>query len=126
MESTGKVQRMDLTDRERRFEELVAEALDGLPDWVAERLDNVEVLIEELPPSRDRGLLGVYEGIPLTKRGLGYAGVMPDRITLFRGNIEHQAFDEASLKRVIRHTVVHEIAHFFGISDERLLEIDRY
>jgi predicted Zn-dependent protease with MMP-like domain len=117
---------MDLTHRERRFEELVAEALDELPDWVAERLDNVEVLIEEVPPSRDRGLLGVYEGIPLTKRGLSYAGVVPDRITLFRHNIEQQAADEASLKRVIRHTVVHEIAHFFGISDERLLEIDRY
>lgn len=108
------------------FEELVAEALDGLPDWVAERLDNVEVLIEEVPASRDRGLLGVYEGIPLTKRGLDYAGVVPDRITLFRRNIELQAKDEQSLKRVIRHTVVHEIAHFFGISDERLLEIDRY
>jgi predicted Zn-dependent protease with MMP-like domain len=109
-----------------RFEELVAEALDGLPDWVAKRLDNVEVLIEEVPPSRDRGLLGVYEGIPLTRRGLDYAGVVPDRITLFRRNIEAHASDEQSLKRVIRHTVVHEIAHFFGISDERLLEIDRY
>lgn len=109
-----------------RFEELVAEALDGLPDWVAKLLDNVEVLIEEVPPSRDRGLLGVYEGIPLTRRGLDYAGVVPDRITLFRRNIEAHASDELSLKRVIRHTVVHEIAHFFGISDERLLEIDRY
>jgi predicted Zn-dependent protease with MMP-like domain len=126
MESKGKVRRMDLTNRERRFEELVAEALDGLPDWVAERLDNVEVLIEEEPPYRNRGLLGVYEGIPLTKRGLGYTGVVPDRITLFRRNIEQQAANEEGLKRAIRHTVVHEIAHFFGISDERLLEIDRY
>lgn len=117
---------MDLMDERERFEELVADALDGLPDWVAERLDNVEVLIEEMPASRDRGLLGVYEGIPLTKRGLDYAGVVPDRITLFRRNIEAHAGDEQSLKRVIRHTVVHEIAHFFGISDERLLEIDRY
>jgi predicted Zn-dependent protease with MMP-like domain len=117
---------MDLMDERERFEELVAEALDGLPDWVADRLDNVEVLIEEMPASRDRGLLGVYEGIPLTKRGLDYAGVVPDRITLFRRNIEQHAGDEQSLKRVIRHTVVHEIAHFFGISDERLLEIDRY
>ena len=124
MEGKGKVRRMDLTDGERRFEELVAEALDGLPDWVAERLDNVEVLIED--HAHDPHLLGVYEGIPLTRRGLDYAGVVPDRITLFRRNIEKQAAGEESLKRLIRHTVVHEIAHFFGISDERLLEIDRY
>jgi predicted Zn-dependent protease with MMP-like domain len=107
-----------------RFQELVADALDGLPEWVSERLDNVEILIEDHAP--DPGLLGVYEGIPLTERGLDYAGVVPDRITLFRRNIERQAFGEESLKRVIRHTVVHEIAHFFGISDERLHEIDRY
>jgi predicted Zn-dependent protease with MMP-like domain len=93
---------------------------------VSERLDNVEVLIEEEPDSGDRRLLGVYEGIPLTKRGLDYAGVLPDRITLFRRNIEAEAMNEERLRRVIRHTVVHEIAHFFGISDERLLEIDRY
>jgi predicted Zn-dependent protease with MMP-like domain len=117
---------MGVTPGSDRFEELVADALDGLPDWVAERLDNVEILIEEAPPSSDRGLLGVYEGIPLTKRGLDYAGVTPDRITLFQRNIESQARNEEGLKRVIRHTVVHEIAHFFGISDERLLEIDRY
>lgn len=125
MEGKSEIRRVDLMD-ELGFEDLVAEALDGLPDWVAERLDNVEVLIEEMPASRDRGLLGVYEGIPLTKRGLDYAGVVPDRITLFRRNIERQAGNQQSLKRVIRHTVVHEIAHFFGISDERLLEIDRY
>jgi predicted Zn-dependent protease with MMP-like domain len=117
---------MGVTAGSDRFEELVADALDGLPDWVAERLDNVEILIEERPSSGDRRLLGVYEGIPLTRRGLDYAGVVPDRITLFRRNIEGQARNEEGLKRVIRHTVVHEIAHFFGISDERLLEIDRY
>jgi predicted Zn-dependent protease with MMP-like domain len=116
---------MDLMDEDaRRFEEMAAEALDGLPDWVAERLDNVEILIED--HAHDPSLLGVYEGIPLTKRGLDYAGVVPDRITLFRRNIERHASGEESLKRVIRHTVIHEIAHFFGISDERLHEIDRY
>lgn len=117
---------MGLMHEGGRFEELVAEALDGLPDWVMERLDNVEILIEDEAPPEARGLLGLYEGIPLTRRGMNYAGVIPDRITLFRRNIEDQAADERSLKRVIRHTVVHEIAHFFGISDERLLEIDRY
>ena len=113
-----------MIERER-FEELVAEALDELPEWVHERLDNVEVLVEERPPRR--GLLGLYEGIPLTRRGMGYAGVLPDRITLYRRTIERAARgDEARLKETVRHTVVHEIAHFFGISDERLRELGRY
>jgi predicted Zn-dependent protease with MMP-like domain len=105
---------------------LVAEALDGLPEWVQERLDNVEVLIEERPPRGQTGMLGLYEGIPLTRRGSGYFGVVPDRITLFRSSISREAFDEQDLKRVVGHTVVHEIAHFFGITDDRLRELDRY
>ncbi len=109
-----------------RFEELVAEALDGLPRWVQEKLDNVEILIEGRPPRGNPGLLGLYEGIPLTKRGSSYFGVLPDRITLFRSSISRQAFDEEDLKRLVGHTVVHEIAHFFGISDDRLRELDRY
>lgn len=109
-----------------RFEELVVEAMDGLPGWIQERLDNVEVLVEDLPPPGERLLLGLYEGIPLTQRGGGYFGVLPDRITLFKRSIETVASDEEDLRRVVRHTVVHEFAHFFGISDERLREIDRY
>jgi predicted Zn-dependent protease with MMP-like domain len=109
-----------------RFEELVAEALDGLPEWVQERLDNVEVLIEDRPPRGRPGMLGLYEGIPLIERGSNYFGVLPDRITLFRSSISRQARDEQDLKRVVGHTVVHEIAHFFGISDDRLRELDRY
>ena len=110
----------------RRFERLVADALDDLPGWVEEKLDNVEVLIEEWPPEEQPGLLGLYEGIPLTQRGQSYAGVLPDRITLFRRTIESQATDEETLKRAVRRTVAHEIAHHFGISDERLRDIDRY
>ena len=110
-----------------RFEELVAEALDGLPDWVQERLDNVEVLVEERPPAGQRNLLGLYEGVPLTQRtSSGYFGVLPDRITLFRSNIERISRDEDDLREQVRHTVEHEVAHFFGISDDRLREIDRY
>jgi predicted Zn-dependent protease with MMP-like domain len=109
-----------------RFEELVAEALDELPAWIQERLENVEVLIEDRPPNGDGRLLGLYEGIPLTRRGSGYFGVLPDRITLFRANIEPRGRDESDLKRIVGHTVVHEIAHFFGISDERLRELGRY
>lgn len=108
-----------------RFRELVAEALDGLPSWVLERLDNVEVLVEDDPPPGRRGLLGLYEGIPLTERGSGYFGVLPDRITLFRTTIEAAAGDDQDLREVIRDTVVHEVAHFFGISDERLGELGR-
>jgi predicted Zn-dependent protease with MMP-like domain len=108
------------------FERLVAEALDELPEWVRERLENVEVLIEDLPPPGQPGLLGLYEGIPLTKRGSGYFGVLPDRITLFRASIERVAAGEEDLKRIVGHTVVHEVAHFFGMSDKRLREIDRY
>lgn len=108
----------------RRFEEIVGEALDELPDWIRERLDNVEVLIEDRPgEDQPEDLLGLYEGIPLTERGAGYFGVLPDRITLFRRNLEAEAHDEDDLRDLVAETVVHEVAHFFGISDERLDEL---
>jgi predicted Zn-dependent protease with MMP-like domain len=108
-----------------RFERLVAEALDGLPAWVRERLDNVEVLIEDEPPPGQH-LLGLYEGIPLTERGAGYTWTLPDRITLYRRPIEQQAGpDEEAVREVVAETVVHEVAHFFGIDDERLEELGR-
>ena len=106
-----------------RFERLVAEALDDLPPWVHERLENVEVLIEDEPPPDQPHLLGLYEGVPLTERGSGYFGVLPDRITLFRRQIETASADDEDLREVVRETVVHEVAHFFGISDERLDEL---
>jgi predicted Zn-dependent protease with MMP-like domain len=113
--------------RRERFEELVREALDDLPQWVQERLDNVQVVVEEAPPTDQPHLLGLYHGVPLTRRGMDYAGVLPDRIELYRSTIEEESGGHPDrLKQVVRHTVVHEIAHFFGISDERLHEIDRY
>ena len=108
------------------FEELAAEALDNLPHWVRERLENVDVIIEDDPQPTQRHLLGLYEGTPLTQRGAGYSGVLPDRITLFRPALERAATNEDDLKALIRDTVVHEVAHFFGISDERLNELGRY
>lgn len=110
-----------------RFEELAAEALDGLPGWVHERLENVDVVIEDHPPEEDPYLLGLYVGIPLTERGMDYAGALPDRIALYRSTIEAEAApgDEEDLKRVIAETVIHEVAHFFGISDDRLHELGR-
>ena len=107
---------------------LVADALDALPEWVRRTLDNVEVLVDDYPPDDvDAGTLGLYEGIPLTERGSDYSGALPDRITLYAMPIGEEAGpDDAALKRVIGETVVHEIAHHFGIDDERLHEIDRY
>ena len=109
-----------------RFEELTAEALDELPAWVHERMDNVEVVIEDFPPPEQPNLLGLYQGVPLTNRGDHYFGVVPDRITLFRSTIQMVARDDAGLVREVRRVVVHEVAHFFGISDDRLREMDRY
>jgi predicted Zn-dependent protease with MMP-like domain len=110
----------------KRFEELAARALDGLPAWVLERLDNVEVMIEDDTPAGHPQLLGLYHGIPLTERGAGYTGVLPDRITLYRRTIEAVAGDdEERLERVITETVIHEVAHFFGISDRRLHDLGR-
>ena len=112
---------------QERFEELCAEALDGLPEWVLQIMDNVQVVVEDLPPRDQPNLLGLYQGVPLLNRGWHYSGVMPDRITLYQRAIEAVAgHDEARLRRVVAHTVAHEVAHHLGISDERLLEIDAY
>jgi predicted Zn-dependent protease with MMP-like domain len=104
----------------RRFESLVADALDELPGWVQEAMDNVAVVVEDHPPDDDPDLLGLYEGIAQTERE-DYAGALPDRISLFRSTIEAEAGqDDEELRAQIAETVVHEIAHHFGISDERL------
>ena len=82
--------------------------------------------LEDEPPD-GRPLLGLYQGVPLTRRGTGYAGVLPDKITIYRGPLERRAAgDPGRLRAEVRRVVVHEIAHHFGISDERLVEIDRY
>jgi predicted Zn-dependent protease with MMP-like domain len=117
------VLRLDLMDR-KRFEALLDEAMTGLPEWIARKMDNVAVIVEEEPPADDPDLLGIYEGIPLTERGQDYFGVLPDRIRLFRSSIELEAEDEEDVTRVVRETVIHEVAHFFGISDDRLHELD--
>ena len=112
---------------DERFMELAAEAVDGLPEWVHDAMDNVEVFVEDLPPPTEPGLLGLYHGVPLSARGTHYAGALPDRITLYRVPIERQARgSEDRLRRIIAHTVAHEVAHHFGISDDRLREIGAY
>ena len=105
-----------------RFDALVGEALESVPEALASRIDNVAVIVERDAPGRR--LFGLYEGIPLTKRGLlGYNGVMPDRITLYQDAICRYATNEDDVRAQIRKTVIHEVAHHFGISDPRLEEL---
>jgi len=107
----------------RRFEELVGDALDLVPEGLFRLMDNVVVLVEDDPPADDPGLLGVYEGYALTERGVDYAGVLPDRITIFRRPILSICDTEEDVVDEVAVTVVHEIAHHFGIDDERLHEL---
>ncbi len=105
-----------------RFEELVSAALDDIPEALAERMDNVAVVVRE--GSHDSGILGLYEGIPLTERDSGYAGmVVPDRIYIYRLPICAMSADDAEVVEQVRVTVVHEVAHHFGIDDRRLEEL---
>lgn len=104
----------------------VEEALDTLPRELREYMSNVAILVEDEPPP-GRALLGLYEGHPLTRRGSGYGAVLPDRITIYRGPLErHYGGDSHRLARETRRVVLHEIAHHFGISDERLRELGAY
>ena len=113
------------------FEALVVRALEGIPDEIGSRLDNVDVVVEDVP-SRDQLagneigegelLLGLYEGIPLTER-YGYGEVLPDKISLFQGSLEALGLSADEMVREIADTVVHEVAHHFGIDDSRLHEL---
>jgi predicted Zn-dependent protease with MMP-like domain len=107
-----------------RFEELVAEALDDIPESLGRYMDNVAVFVED---QRVPGLLGLYQGVPLTNRaayGVSYNGLpMPDRITIFRLPICRMCASEAEVVRQVGITVVHEVAHHFGIDDDRLTEL---
>jgi predicted Zn-dependent protease with MMP-like domain len=107
---------------EARFAELVADALDEIPPELAALMDNVAVFIEDEHPDEE-GLLGLYEGIPLTERGEAYAGVLPDRITIYRLPITAICDTEDDVIDEVAVTVVHEIAHHFGIDDDRLHEL---
>jgi predicted Zn-dependent protease with MMP-like domain len=108
------------------FEETAQEALDALPRKLRRAMSNVSIVIEDEPPD-GQPLLGLYQGVPLTRRGSWYAGALPDKITIFRGPLERlYGADEDLLRAQIKHVVEHEIAHHFGISDARLVELDRY
>ncbi len=109
---------------EEEFEQAVADALDLIPDELARLMSNVAVLVQDEPPEGERELLGIYEGTPLTERdGWWEAGSLPDRITIFRGPLVRLCEDREELLDEIAVTVVHEVAHHFGIHDERLHEL---
>jgi predicted Zn-dependent protease with MMP-like domain len=114
---------------EDEFESLVADALDSIPEELAEEFDNVAVVVEDWPTTEQLGgrsgtLLGLYEGVNVTRRSpLGYAGVMPDRITIFKGPLCARARDRDELAAQGRVTVLHEVGHYFGLDDRRLREL---
>ena len=117
------------------FEDLVAQALEDLPEMFAKALNNVEVVVEDWPDpytmrsvgARSRfGLLGFYHGVPLTDRTTHYGLVSPDKISIYRKPIEAQCSTEDELRAMVRRVVLHELAHHFGIDDDRLMEIGAY
>ncbi len=120
--------------RREEFERLVAEALKGLPEEFQTRLDNVDVVVAA-HPTRDQieragiaphqTLFGLYEGVPLTKRDRGYHLVLPDKITIFQRPMEAVCRTNEEIRNLVRETVMHEIAHHFGIGDERLKELEK-
>jgi predicted Zn-dependent protease with MMP-like domain len=108
------------------FEQVIQETLDALPPELSSEISNLEIVVEEEPPPGQH-LLGLYQGVPLTRRGVNYSGALPDKITIFSGPLErHYGHDPELLREQIAHVVRHEVAHHFGISDQRLVDIDRY
>lgn len=117
-----------------KFEWLVAKAVDSLPDEFRTRLENIDVVVEDQPTlsqltdaglKRGETLLGLYQGVPLTKRGRHYGLVVPDKITIFQKPIEAKCKYDAEITTEIQRVVLHEIAHHFGISDTRLRQLER-
>jgi predicted Zn-dependent protease with MMP-like domain len=104
-----------------RFEELVADALDGIPEELGSYMSNVAVFVEDVPPQPN--LLGLYQGVPLTARGISYSGTMPDRITIYRRPICAMSSSEEDVVTEVRRVVIHEVGHHFGIDDPRLREL---
>jgi predicted Zn-dependent protease with MMP-like domain len=119
---------------DQQFEKMISQAIDEMPKEYISRLDNVAITYEDQPTTEqreklrlrcDQTLFGLYEGIPLTKRGAGYSMVLPDKITIFKLPILHAAQDAAQLYAQVKHTLWHEIAHFYGLDHDRIHEIER-
>ena len=106
----------------QRFDDLVSDALDLIPAQLAAAIDNVVILVEDRNPD-EPDLLGLYEGVALTERDSFYAGALPDTVTIYRGALLEMCDTEAEVVDEVAITVIHEIAHHFGIDDERLHEL---
>lgn len=115
-----------------RFELLVRRAIDNLPDEFQERMENIDIIVADYPSreqlallgkERNQTLLGLYEGVPITRRTYGYGMVMPDKITIFQRPIESMCSSDTQIIDEVRRVVLHEIAHHFGINDGRLREL---
>jgi predicted Zn-dependent protease with MMP-like domain len=104
-----------------RFEAMVSDALDGIPGELGELMSNVAVIVQD--DGGPAGLLGLYEGVPLTRRSSFYAGTLPDRITIYRRAICAVCNSDSEVVEQVRRTVIHEVGHHFGISDVRLREL---
>lgn len=106
---------------EQRFEQLVEDALEAVPDDLWQRVENVAIVVSDRH-AQDPELLGLYEGVPLTERW-DYAGLLPDRITLYRLALCEYVSSEEELREEVARTVIHEIAHYAGIDDDELHEL---
>ena len=118
--------------RRQEFEQLVAEALDTLPQRFRRHMRNIAVIVETAPSRElleamhlrpDHTLLGLYQGVPLPDRGHGYGNVLPDRITIFQQPIESLYQTPEEIQAAVRETVIHEVGHYFGLDDERIDEL---
>jgi predicted Zn-dependent protease with MMP-like domain len=119
---------------EEEFEELVSKAISSLPEKFKEKMENIVVVIESLPSQElliemkiksPYGLLGLYRGIPYTRRGIWYRNVMPDKIIIFKKPIEVRCRNKEEIKESVRRVVVHEIGHYFGLGEADLRKIER-
>ncbi len=116
-----------------RFSELVDEAIASIPAGFRDKLDNISIIIEPIArPSlalqmghNPWGLLGVYQGVPYKQRGPWYGNVLPDRILIFQKPIEQQARTAAEVRKLVRRVVIHEVGHYFGLSDDELHQLER-
>lgn len=110
--------------RDKDFEKIVKEALEEMPEKIKRYLENVEIVVEKHHKDND-SLLGLYQGVPKTKRGINYANVLPDKITIFKRPIEKLAQSQGEIKKIVKRVLWHEIAHHFGIEEERVKELEK-
>jgi len=119
--------------KRNKFKQIVSEGIAAIPEEFLKKLSNVAIVIEKRPTEAQEKklhlwqglvLFGLYEGVPQTRRGSGYSGVLPDKITIFQESIESVGRDEKDIKEIVRNTVWHEIAHHFGMDERRVREAE--